>query len=290
MDDFFKYLTAGDLDKEWGVYLTVAGKAKIPPKTEYPPKEHPTGYYFNWEKGRVLQEFQINYITEGSGILENEFGKFNLKQGTIMLIRPGIWHRYSPNPKTGWVENYIGLDGDWTRQLFNKTFFPKEQSFINCGMRTEFIDTFYKIFDLVQNENPGYQQIASGLIIKALGYIVTSQKQNKFAGTQIEKIIQEARFQIRENIDETIDWQQVVNDNNIGYSYFRKMFKKYTGVSPHQYELDMKIFRAKEFILTTDKSIKEISYDLGFQSVYYFSRLFKKKMGTNPSDLRKPSK
>lgn len=287
MEDFFKYLTASSDDKEWGIYLNVAGKATIGINNDYPPGEHPSGYYFTWEKGRVLQEFQIIYITEGGGILENDFGKFKINPGTIMIIRPGIWHRYRPDKKTGWVENYIGLDGEWARQLLNKTFFPKEQSIINCGMRTEFIDVFYKIFDLVQKENPGFQQIASGLIIKVLGHIVTLQKQSKFSGTQVEKIIQKARFLIRENIEEDLDWQKLVDDNNIGYSYFRKMFKKYTGISPHQYQLEMKLFRAKELLLTTDKSIKEISYEMGFQSIYYFSRLFKKKVGINPSELRK---
>lgn len=287
MKDFFKYLTASHDDKEWGVYLNVAGKATIEPYTEYPPKEHPSGYYYTWEKGRILQEFQIIYITEGAGTFENKEGQFDVKPGAIMIIRPGIWHRYRPDAQTGWVENYIGLDGEWTRQLLNKTFFPKEKSIINCGMRTEFIDVFYKIFDLVQKENPGFQQIASGLTIKALGHVVTIQKQGKFSGTEIEKIIQNARFLIRENIEEDIDWQKLADDNNIGYSYFRKMFKKYTGISPHQYQLEMKLFRAKELLLTTDKSIKEISYEMGFQSIYYFSRLFKKKVGINPSELRK---
>lgn len=287
MDDFFKYLTVGTEDKEWGIYLNVAGKARIAPYTEYPPKEHPTGYYFSWEKGRILQEFQVHYITEGTGVLENEFGTVPINPGTIMLTRPGIWHRYRPKKETGWAENYIGLDGEWTRQLFNKPFFPIDQSLIYCGMRTEFIDTFYKIFDLVQKENPGFQQIASGLIMKVLGYIVTTQKQSKFAGTKIEKTIQKARCMIRQNIEGDFDWQHLAEEHNIGYSYFRKMFKRYTGISPLQYQLEMKIFLAKELILTTNKSLKEISYDLGFQSVSYFSRLFKKKMGANPSDLRK---
>ncbi len=47
--------------------------------------------------------------------------------------------------------------------------------------------------------------------------------------------------------------------------------------------------RAKELILTSEKSIKEISYELGFESLHYFSRFFKKKLGVNPTDLRKPN-
>ena len=65
------------------------------------------------------------------------------------------------------------------------------------------------------------------------------------------------------------------------------MFKKYTGVPPVQYHLDLKILRAKEMLLYTDKSIKEISFEMGFQSIYYFSRVFKNKLGISPSEIRK---
>ena len=47
------------------------------------------------------------------------------------------------------------------------------------------------------------------------------------------------------------------------------------------------MMRAKELLAATDKSIKEISFELGFQSIYYFSNMFKKKEGINPSAFRK---
>ena len=103
----------------------------------------------------------------------------------------------------------------------------------------------------------------------------------------VEQIIQNACFIIRESVDQEIDFKCFAEKNNIGYSYFRKMFKKYTGVPPVQYHLDLKILRAKEMLLSTDKIIKEISYELGFQSIYYFSRVFKKKLGVSPSEIRK---
>ena len=70
MEDFFKYLTASVEDKDWGIFLNVAGKSHIAPHTSYPPSDHPSGYSFSWKSGRILQEYQINYITEGSGIME----------------------------------------------------------------------------------------------------------------------------------------------------------------------------------------------------------------------------
>ncbi len=286
MNDFFKYTNASEEDKNWGLFLNVAGKSSVSTGSAYPAVDHPSGYYFTWENGRILNEYQINYITKGAGILENKRGKFNVKAGSLMIIRKDEWHRYRPLKSKGWVEHYIGFDGIFANHFLLKNHILQGQSVINCGVREDIIDTYYKIFELVIKEHPGNQQIASGLIIKLLGTIVAWQKQRNFAGRPIEKLIQEARFYMRENIEKEINMEDLAKNYCIGYSYFRKMFKKYTGISPHQYHLDLKIIRAKELILTTNKTIKEISYELGFQSIHYFSRLFKKKVGQNPTDIR----
>ncbi|MUP36674.1 AraC family transcriptional regulator [Labilibaculum euxinus] len=286
MEDFFKYISASEEDKDWGLYLNVAGKSKVPSGISYPSAEHPSGYHFSWDKGRTLNEYQINYITKGTGTLENARGKFAVKPGSLLIIRKGEWHRYRPNKNEGWLEHYIGFDGMFANHFLQENQILQGQSVIHCGVREDFIDTYYKIFELVRNEDPGNQHIAAGLVIKLLGCIVAWEKQKNFSGKPIEKLIQEARFYMREHIEEEVDLQKLAEDNCIGYSYFRKMFKKYTGISPHQYHLDLKIMRSKELILTTNKSMKEISYELGFQSIHYFSRIFKKKVGQNPSELR----
>ncbi|GAF02101.1 AraC family transcriptional regulator [Saccharicrinis fermentans] len=286
MKDFFKYVSASEEDRDWGLFLNVAGRSTIPAGVIYPSPKHPSGYYFTWNNGRTLQEYQINFVTGGSGVLENKKGKFSVKPGSLMIIRKGEWHRYKPTKGTGWVEHYIGFDGILADHFLKKNKVLLGQSVIHCGMREDFIDAYDKIFELVKNEEPGNQHIASGHIIKLLGYIVAWQKQRNFSGKPIEKLIQEARFHMRNKVEEKVDLKKFAEDSFIGYSYFRKMFKKYTGIAPHQYHLDLKLIRAKELILTSDKHLKEISYDLGFHSVHYFSRVFKKKIGCNPSELR----
>jgi AraC-like DNA-binding protein len=42
-------------------------------------------------------------------------------------------------------------------------------------------------------------------------------------------------------------------------------------------------------LASSDLSIKEIAYEMGFQSIHYFSRIFKKKTGMSPSEIRKNS-
>lgn len=287
MADFIKYLTPGERDKEWGIYLNVAGSSRVQPNSIYPSPQHPTGYHFNWEQGRLLNEYQINYITEGKGILETQSGKFQIKPGSILIISPTVWHRYRPLQKVGWKEQYIGFDGPIAAQFLSHPLFSAELPVIQIGMHEEVIDTYLKIFDLVKEEKPGYQQIASGMIVKLLGYLLSFEMQKEFTGKRIATIIEEVRFKMRSAVDGNINLEQLADQYYIGYSYFRKMFKSYTGVAPHQYYLELKIMRAKELLLSTDKSVKEISFELGFQSIHYFSRIFKSKTGTNPSELRK---
>lgn len=287
MNDFFKYTSVNEEDIAWGLFLNVVGKSTTQPNKTYPSPEHPNGYYFQWEKGRILNEYQINYITNGYGTLENNRGTFRVKPGTLMIIRKDEWHRYKPDTDQTWTENYIGFDGAFTDHFLKKNSILKGQSVIYCGIREDLLDTYYKIFDLVKNETPGNQLIASGMVIKLLGYIVAWEKQKDFSGNPIEQFIQESRYHMRKHVDEEIDLEKLAQDKCLSYSYFRKMFKKYTGVSPHQYHLDLKLIRAKELLLTSNMTIKEISYKLGFQSVHYFSRIFKNKMGCPPSDIRK---
>ena len=287
MTDFIKYLTSSREDENWGIFLTTGGSLNISPQSEYPSQKHPGGYFFTWENGRVLQEYQLNYITEGAGILENTHGMFELKEGDVMVTFPGEWHRYKPNKKTGWTENYIGFNGPAVSFFLTHKLFDPKSPVIQTGNHEEILDGFLRIFELIKAEPPGFQQIASGLVVKTLGFLVAFQKQKEFSGKEIAGIIEKARFDMRNNVDNQFDLENFADENNIGYSYFRRMFKNFTGISPRQYFLQLKIMRARELLLTTDKSIKEISYQLCFDSIYYFSRFFKQKTGMSPSEFRK---
>ncbi len=283
----FKYLTTSEEDCAWGMQLSVAGSAKINPNSNYPPGLHPSEYTFSWNSGRILHEYQLNYITEGAGVFESKYGKFNIKEGSLLIITPGEWHRYRPLKKTGWVENYIGFKGKIADHFFQHPLFSGKQPVLQLGIKEELIDTHIKIMDLVEKEQPGYQQIASGMVVKMLGYIVSFEKQKGFSGKPVARVIEETRFYMRQHTHCEIDMEKLALQHHVGYSYFRKMFKKFTGVSPGQYHLQLRVLRAKEMLVSTDLSVKEICMELGFQTIHYFSLIFKKKTGMSPSEFRK---
>ncbi|MEZ5072627.1 MAG: AraC family transcriptional regulator [Bacteroidales bacterium] len=261
--------------------------AQIAPGTNYPPQDHPSGYYFSYENGRYLSEYQVNYDHRRRGHYENSLGQMKIAPGSLVITCPGEWHRYRPLKSSGWKEHYVGFAGVFAEQIFAGPWFAQKDRWLNLGHREDVLDSYCKIFQCIQQEKPGYQQVAAGIVMRLLGHIVSIDKQKGYKGKRIEKVIQNACFAIRENLQESIDFEEFARENGMGYSYFRKMFKKYMGMPPVQYHLDLKVHRAKEMLMNTDKSIKEISYELGFKSIYYFSRIFKSKQGVSPSEIRK---
>ncbi len=286
-ESFVKYINAGSLDKDWGLYLTVAGYAQIPPALIYPPPVHPSGYFFTWEKGRILQEYQINYITEGSGICETISDQFQVVPGSVLILRPGMWHRYRPDPTTGWNEHYVGFKGDFCSKLFQDGFFQTKKPVLYVGFQESLLKLFFEIIQLVKEEKTGHQQMGAAHTMLMLSTILSVTRNQEFAGKTIEHTIRKACLYFRENLNTNVNIEHLAKKLNVGYSYFRQMFRKYTGISPTQYHLSLRIQKAKDLLVSTDKSFKEIAIDLGFESYFYFSRIFKDKTGKSPMEFRK---
>jgi AraC-like DNA-binding protein len=289
MEDFIKYAFANDEDKRWGLFLNLVGRKTIEPHITYPSGIHPPNYYFTWDKGRVLQEYQLIYITEGHGVLETKQKKYKLITGDLIILRKGEWHRYRPDFETGWVENFIGFDGDFAQHYLTAQKVLNDVDVVHCGDNWPILDTFYKVNELLVFKRPAFQQIAAGFVVKLLGNVLGVQKRNGLAGDKIEELMQKVLYKIRDNVANEIDFEKMALDNDVSYSYLRKNFKAYTGLSPHQYHIESKLDEAKRMLLLSPKSIKEIAFALGFESAYYFSRLFKAKTELTPQVFQKQS-
>jgi len=282
----FKYLTANKTDLDWGLFLQVAGYTENPPNAPYPLTQHPSGYHFSWDKGRILDEYQISYITKGKGILETRDKSYQIKSGTAFMILPGQWHRYKHDPSTGWDEYYIGFHGSYISQILNQPFFRNSGNTFIVGHNITLLNSFKDILEKVKGEHPGYQQQTAGRIMNILGEIIAVVKNQEFEGKEIEKRIREAQFDIRERLDQAINLEVFAQRYQMSYSYFRKLFKTYTGLSPAQYHLQLRLQKARDLITSTNKSVKEIAFSLGFESQFHFSKIFKKKFGFSPSKIR----
>lgn len=202
------------------------------------------------------------------------------------MIFPGQWHRYKPDPSTGWDEYYVGFHGPYISKILKQGFFQNNYCVFNVGHNLTLLNGFNKIIEKIKGEHPSYQQQAAGRVMNILGEILAIVKNQNFEGKNIEKSIKKAQFDIREQLDQSINLQDFARSYHMSYSYFRKLFKTYTGLSPAQYHLQLRLQRARDLLTSTDRSVKEIAFSLGFESQFHFSKIYKKKFGFSPNKTR----
>ena len=92
---------------------------------------------------------------------------------------------------------------------------------------------------------------------------------------------------IDQNYNQPITASQAANVMNFSLSYFCKFFKQTMGMTFFEYLNDFRCEKASVLLRSTDKSISEIAMLTGFSSSQYFSRIFKKRWGLAPSQMKK---
>ena len=81
--------------------------------------------------------------------------------------------------------------------------------------------------------------------------------------------------------------QELARVAKMGESSFKAKFKRYTGISPYQYYLKIKLAKAMDFLVNTEMSVSEIGYACGYSNLSHFSRQFKKEFGMLPNEIQK---
>ena len=92
---------------------------------------------------------------------------------------------------------------------------------------------------------------------------------------------------ISKNITSKLTLEQLAEISGFSLSRFKTKFKEEIGMPPAEYITLQKIKYAKKLLETTEKSITELSYELGFSSSNYFSAVFKKVLNITPQQYKK---
>jgi AraC-like DNA-binding protein len=290
-NSFFKYITVSEHDIDWGLYLMGSGFAQTSPNEVYPPAGHPTAYNFNWKRGRIINEFQILYISKGCGDFETiKTGTIMVNEGDVIFLFPGVWHRYRPDKRAGWTEYWISFNGEIPERLLHRNIFSPENPIVHLGYNAQLITLYRDIFDLVSEEAIGSHQLIASMTMQIMAMIREAILKKSSGGSNVDKIIADAKKIITHHINKTINMEDLADDLHISYSWFRRMFKHHTGLPPNKYHLQLRINRAKELLCNTNDSINLVSEKTGFSCAYHFMSIFKKHVGVTPTQWRNLSR
>ena len=284
-----KYLAVNPVDLQWGTAVNSAGFQDIVPGMDYPPRNHPSRYVFTVESGRVLQEYQLLYITEGRGRFYCETLGRNkaipVGAGTMFLLFPGEWHSYHPDRNTGWKEYWIGFNGHFVDNLIERKFFTKDRPVFKVNLHEDIVSLYIKAIEAAVAQESGFQQLLAGIVGRLLSLAYFYDRNSQFQESETALKIGQAKVMIQDHYMD-LSPEEIASRLCISYSSFRKTFKEYTGFSPARYISEVRMSKAKELLTNTSMTIKEVAYLVGYNNHDYFFTAFRHLTGHTPAEYR----
>jgi AraC-like DNA-binding protein len=278
----FRYLPPAPGAETWGMVVTGAGFFKTPPGSPYPPDRHPDDHRFEWEHGRVLSVFQILCIHAGRGELEsNTQPPQKLVADSAFLLKPGQWHRFRPDPKTGWTESWIEFQGLVPNSLSGAGQLGEGMVVRKGAQSVGLCDIVQAVFERVCHVLPGIDPKLTALAMEALA----AWSQLCYPRPQSSNISQAltAAIQILEReYRKPPNLEKLAHRVGMSYSAFRRHFQKHTEFAPWKYVRYLRLSNARHRLTTSNISLAELAEDLGFSSAFHLSTAFRKEYGMSP--------
>jgi AraC-like DNA-binding protein len=222
-----------------------------------------------------------------SGEAQYCFGeyRFSARRGMLLYFPAGSRHSARADDRDPWAFYSLAFE-----MHCQATGAGEALSALPCGVRPEdplAIDT--QLADLERawiSRSPGYllhcRAAISSLLHTFISCVTRGQRDTSHV-RRIQRILDILHGDLARNysIDELSEMA------GLSPSRFRAVFKEATGHPAVRYQNWLRINRAKDLLLSGDCTVTQAAREVGFEDVYYFSRLFKKMTDTNPSDYRK---
>lgn len=284
-----KYIAENQLDERWGLTVCSVGYQRVGAGDSYPPSNHDKEYVFSPKNGRVLREYQLVYIVDGEGTLTTRNGgTYRIVSGDMFLLYPDEWHTYQPDSATGWSEYWIGFRGANIDHRVAEGFFSVKTPLYHVGVNQRITSLYREAIEIAKSQQPYFQQFLAGIVNHILGLMFMTERQNHLrAEGSASQIVERGRVAMQSAVESDVTVPEIARQLNVSYSTFRHMFKLYTGQSPLQYLINLRIYRARQLLCSTTLSVKEIAYMLRFDSPEYFATLFRRRVGVSPSAFRR---
>lgn len=246
---------------------------------------YPNAYGHYRERRKGIDQHILIFCDEGcgEGIIENR--KFQIRANNFLIIPAFKAHRYKASDNHPWSiywMHFKGFNGDAISNMLYDIMLENKNVII---LKNRLISTYNKIF---YNLQLGYSYNNLITVTFYLHYffsllLVSNKQQIKgIFDENIEKAINYMKL----NITKNLTLREIADYVHLAPAYFSHKFKLVTGYSPIQYFNHLKLQKACQLLLFSNKRINEISYEIGFEDPYYFSRLFKQYMGISPKEYR----
>lgn len=256
---------------------------------------------FHWHP-----ELEINYVREGTARYHIDYDFFNSEAGDIILIRPNGMHSIHPIHNERHVTDtfqfhldmigYSIIDQVSLRYLqplqastfkFVPVIKPQDAGYEDIK------DCLFRIFRLIEAEDRHFELLLKAYLNELTyllyyhRYVIRKLSDDAYRkNDQIRRVIDH----INRNYDKPLTIDYLADFMGYNKTHFMTLFKQHTGTSCTEFIIQVRLSKACEELINTDKAVIDIATSVGFNNLSNFNRQFKRYHQLTPSQYRKQFK
>lgn len=248
---------------------------------------------------RIKDYHIIHFVRSGKGYLTMNHKTFLIESNMAFLIPAGILASYEADKKEPWSYCWMAFfcsdeELEWILQESKSYIFKnldvekiwelilqllkKIPSFDNFSL-LEFLTKRIHLYD---NEEPEISFLMSATLFQIVSSFPITRRKKVSASEEIEKV----RKYLECHCTKAIRIGDVAKIFYMSPTYLTMVFKRQYKMSPKEYLMTKKIEKACELLHSTNQTVKEIAYQVGYENQLEFSKIFKKHTGKSPTEYR----
>ncbi|WDI41030.1 AraC family transcriptional regulator [Bremerella sp. P1] len=291
-------LPISDHEAAIGLYVTGVGRCNAPSGVDYPQFASQETQKWSWDKGRILTQFELHFIVSGQGEFESAtMGKTDLGPDSILLLFPGVWHRFRPSDSTGWKEYWVAISGDLVHRIVSSSEFTPSDciSVLNRSSGRLLIDSFERLITRVQDDLTTHSAVLSANVLELLALALDAEKNEQLVffssnGLRTDRIEDPIVAKTIETIwtrsHRPIPIGQIVSEIPTTRRTLERRFIDVVGHSILEEIVNCRLIRAKKLLTETDLSIRSIAVLTGFVSQEKMRKAMLSREGVPPVEYR----
>lgn len=236
-------------------------------------------------------ETVIEYIVEGRGYLNVDGENYAATAGDAYILRKGTTHTYWSDAKSPWVKIFFNIRGSLAEKILVEYQLGEAGQVVleADGLEQDFRNMLEGLKDSTVGQTERFERAT----VQFLEIVIKLANMQRATGAHKDDLmsVENEMNTLIEYI--TMNPRRIVSNQELADTIFRskdyviKKFFANFGVTPYDYQIQQKIFSAKNMLANMNISVKEIADSLGYDDQHYFSYMFKKRCGMSPTQYRK---
>ncbi|PRX74285.1 AraC-like DNA-binding protein [Cohnella sp. SGD-V74] len=220
----------------------------------------------------------IEYIIRGRGTVRIDSQEFYPKAGDTYFLHQGQDHLYFSDKDDPWIKIWVNVRGELLTDLIGR------YGLKGCYHIPDFYAMNY-LQRIVHNAQANDDNAVLNCTL-AVHELLVKLNEHLYAPAVLSDAMRLKTY-LDHRVSENVSLSELAAVIGKSESQTIRLFKREYGVTPYHYHLQLKLDFAQKLLRSTGMTVREVAAHLSFGDEFYFSNLFKKKLGSAPNHFRK---